>query len=87
MHSDTYITATFKNNADIQRQILDIFLEEIDPIKSIAGAVPALVMQPISKSVIALFSKNGGNALGLAETEGPLMRKSMVSPYSGSCLT
>ncbi|KAL8906887.1 MAG: hypothetical protein Q9207_001742 [Kuettlingeria erythrocarpa] len=76
----TYITATFKNTAEIQRQILEIFLEEMDPIKNLIGAVPALVMQPISRSVIALFSKNGGNALGLADTECPLLRKSIISP-------
>ncbi len=52
----------------------------MDPIKNLVGAVPALVMQPISRSVIALFSKNGGNALGLADTEGPLMRKSIIRP-------
>lgn len=56
----------------------------MDPIKSLTGALPALVMQPISRGVIDLFSKNGGNALGLAETEGPLMRKSIIPLGNGS---
>ncbi|KAL8940032.1 MAG: hypothetical protein Q9216_003031 [Gyalolechia sp. 2 TL-2023] len=74
---ETYITATFKNDADIQQQIFDIFIEEMDPVKDAIGALPALVMQPISKSVIRNFSKNGGNALGLADVDGPLMRTSL----------
>ena len=82
--SETYITATFTNNAEIQQQIFDIFLEDIDPIKNFAGVLPALVMQPISQSVIAHFSKNGGNALGLADTKGPLMRKVSLPFSEGS---
>ncbi|KAI4128306.1 MAG: hypothetical protein LQ338_002805 [Usnochroma carphineum] len=81
---ETYLTATFKNNAQIQRQILDIFIEEIDPIKNLTGALPALVMQPISNSVIAHFGKNGGNALGLADTEGPLMLVNLAVMWSNA---
>lgn len=50
----------------------------MDAVKGLPGALPALVMQPISESVITHFSKNGGNALGLADTKGPLMRMSTV---------
>lgn len=82
MISQTYITATFQNNAEIQRQIFDIFIEEMNPITKLTGALPALVNQPISKNVIALFRKNGGNALGLADAKGPLLRKSPTSSRS-----
>lgn len=75
VYSQTYITATFENDAQLQKKIFDIFLEEMDPIKSLNGSLPAMVMQPITQSVIAQFSKNGGNALGLADAKGPLMRK------------
>lgn len=78
---ETYITASFKNDAQVQHQIFDIFFEEIDPIKDIAGAIPALIMQPISKDTISRFSRNGGNALGLADAEGPLMREFRNHPF------
>ncbi|KAL8833011.1 MAG: hypothetical protein Q9170_004573 [Blastenia crenularia] len=81
---ETYITATFMNNAEIQRQILDIFVQEVDTLKDLAGAIPALVMQPISKSVIAHFSKNSGNALGLADAEGPLMLINLAFMWSNA---
>lgn len=56
----------------------------MDPIKDLTGIVPALAMQPISKSVIALFSKNGGNALGLADEENPLLSMSKILLCSNS---
>ncbi|KAI4094939.1 MAG: hypothetical protein L6R37_007152 [Teloschistes peruensis] len=80
----TYLTATFENDARLQQTILDIFLEEMDPIKSLNGSIPALVMQPISKSVIAQFSKNGGNALGLANAKGPLMLINLAVMWSNA---
>ncbi|KAI4196491.1 MAG: hypothetical protein LQ350_006530 [Teloschistes chrysophthalmus] len=78
----TYITATFENDAQLQKKIFDIFLEEMDPIKSLNGSLPAMVMQPITQSVIAQFSKNGGNALGLADAKGPLMLINLAVMWS-----
>ncbi|KAI4189499.1 MAG: hypothetical protein LQ348_003782 [Seirophora lacunosa] len=80
----TYITATFQNNAEIQRQIFDIFIEEMNPITKLTGALPALVNQPISKNVIALFRKNGGNALGLADAKGPLLLVNLAVQWSSA---
>ncbi|KAL9018438.1 MAG: hypothetical protein Q9185_004281 [Variospora sp. 1 TL-2023] len=80
----TYRSVTFKNNAEIQQRVFDIFFEEMDPIKDLTGIVPALAMQPISKSVIALFSKNGGNALGLADEEGPFLIVQLAVQWSSS---
>lgn len=81
---ETYITATFQNNAEIQRQIFDIFIQEMEAVKDLPGALPALVMQPISESVITQFSKNGGNALGLADTKGPLMLINLAFMWSNA---
>ncbi|KAL8873550.1 MAG: hypothetical protein Q9198_007007, partial [Flavoplaca austrocitrina] len=67
-----YTTATFRVSAAFQLQILDIFAQEIDTIRDAAGIMPALVMQPITLPMIRLFRKNGGNALGIDETDGPL---------------
>lgn len=70
-----YTTATFKNTPNLQNQILELFVTEIDSITDAEGIVPALVLQPITTDVISYFSKNGGNALGIAESDGPLIRK------------
>ncbi|KAL8825679.1 MAG: hypothetical protein Q9191_004268, partial [Dirinaria sp. TL-2023a] len=72
---ETYTTATFKNNADLQVKILEFFVKEVEGIKDAAGILPALVMQPITKDMISHFSKKGGNALGIAESDGPLICK------------
>jgi len=69
---ETYTSATFKNDPNLQIEILDIFVNEVEGIKDAKGILPALVMQPITKPIISHFSKKGGNALGIAEEDGPL---------------
>ncbi len=79
----TYATATFKLSADLQLKILDIFVQEIEPIKNTAADfLPALVMQPITKPMIRLFRRNGGNALGIAEEDGPLTLMNVAIMWS-----
>ncbi|KAL8695601.1 MAG: hypothetical protein Q9224_003312, partial [Gallowayella concinna] len=77
---ETYTTATFKVSAALQRQILDIFVREMAPLAAddATGFLPALVMQPVTKPVISLFRKNGGNALGITEADGPLILMNMA---------
>ena len=70
-----YSTATFKNTPNLQNQILEIFVTEVNGIKDADGILPALVLQPVTTDVISYFSKNGGNALGIAESDGPLICK------------
>lgn len=69
----TYTTATFKNSPELQVKILDLFIQEMEGIIDAKGLLPALVMQPITKPMVAHFSKNGGNALGIAESDAPLI--------------
>ncbi|KAL8685431.1 MAG: hypothetical protein Q9218_007764 [Villophora microphyllina] len=57
-------------------------MEELSPLTNLNGSLPALIFQPISKSTIAQMSKNGGNALGLADTEGPLMLVNLAVMWS-----
>ena len=70
-----YTTATFKNTPNLQNQILELFVREIDSVTDAEGIIPALVLQPITTNVISYFSKNGGNALGITESDGPLICK------------
>lgn len=50
-----------------------IYMEEIEPIKSVAGIGPSIIFQLITTDMTDQFSKNGGNPLGLAG-QGPLNR-------------
>ncbi|KAL8752367.1 MAG: hypothetical protein Q9199_005784 [Rusavskia elegans] len=77
-----YTTATFKNSAALQLQILDIFVQEVETIKDAADILPALVMQPITLPMIRLFRKNGGNALGISEGDGPLLLMNLAILWS-----
>lgn len=60
--------------------ILDIYLEEIEPLKELVGTVPAVILQPISRNAIKHMDKNGGNALGLFGIEQDLTRSSSRYP-------
>ena len=57
-------------------EILNIFISETEPIKNVPGLTPILVIQPINqfnRDEISIFSKNGGNCLGLSPEDGPLV--------------
>ena len=72
---ELYTTATFKNDPGLMTKILEIFISEVEAIKDAEGFLPALVLQPITTGLISYFSKNGGNALGIAKSDGPLICK------------
>ena len=55
-------------------KLLEIFVSEVEGVKDVAGILPSLTLQPITKPVASYFSKNGGNALGIVESDGPLIR-------------
>jgi hypothetical protein len=67
-------TATFKVNAELISQLWDIFLSEVDLIKTIPGTLAGLNLQLLTKDEIQIFSANGGNSLGINKEDGPLFR-------------
>lgn len=69
-----YSTATFKNSRVLLSKVLEIFASEVEDVKDVADIVSSLVVQPITKPMISYFSKNGGNTLGVVESDGPLIR-------------
>jgi len=71
----SWATATFKFSAQFMSKLLDIFISEIEAIKSVSGLLPSLIVQIIRKDEISAFYKNGGNALGITYEDGPLIRK------------
>jgi hypothetical protein len=67
-----------ENSATLMADMVAIYMDEVNPIKGVAGIVPSLVFQPITTDMISHFTKNGGNALGLAG-QGPLNRMHLMT--------
>lgn len=73
--SQIFRTATFKNDAHLQQEILAIWFEITKPFVNVTkGFIPALVFQPLSEPIISHFSRRGGNALGITDSDAPLTR-------------
>ena len=76
---ETFWTFTTKNNVQLMADIQDLFASEISGIANASHLLPALAFQPISAVMIKHFSSNGGNALGITDEEGPLIRTYLSS--------
>jgi hypothetical protein len=70
---ETFWAFMVKNDAQLMADVQKIFEEEAANIISAANVVPALVFQPISTAMTSHFTRNGGNALGITEADGPLV--------------
>lgn len=70
---ESYWTFTCKLDSDYLTFLTNLFFSEIDPIKGVLGVLPVLVLQVIPTSTIEQMQKNGGNALGLDPSDGPLV--------------
>jgi hypothetical protein len=64
-------TVTFKNDAQLIKDIIQLFIEEASPLLNLTGFAPAFAFQPLSLNIFEQKS-NGGNALGLSTDYGPL---------------
>jgi hypothetical protein len=73
-------TVTFKNDATLIKEVIQIFIEEAASIINVTGFAPAFAFQPISLNIIENMAKNGGNVLGLSDADGPLT--SNYHPFS-----
>ncbi|KUJ06654.1 FAD-binding domain-containing protein [Mollisia scopiformis] len=69
----SYETATFKLDADLQKDIMHIYIEETEKIRHLKHLLSSIPMQIITKAEIAHFLKNGSNCLGLDPGDGPLL--------------
>lgn len=70
---ENYWTATVKLDIDILTFVVDTYLAGVDPIKKLAGIVPVLTLQVFTSTIFEHMEKNGGNALGLDQSEGPVL--------------
>jgi hypothetical protein len=48
-------------------------MEEMESIRGVWGLLPSLICQIITREEIRNFGKNGGNAIGIREGDGPLL--------------
>ncbi|KAK0130204.1 hypothetical protein ONS96_000728 [Cadophora gregata f. sp. sojae] len=71
----TYNTASFKVDAAFLKQVARIFIDEVEKIKGLEGFFAAYTTQTLARDEIAQFQKNGGNAFGIKEEDGPLTRE------------
>ncbi|KAK2768274.1 hypothetical protein FQN54_000127 [Arachnomyces sp. PD_36] len=70
---ESYWTATYKLDKALAMFVANTFMEEIEPVSGAQALVPSAVLQVITPDVIIHMEKNGGNALGLSASDGPLM--------------
>jgi hypothetical protein len=71
-------TTTFPSREWL-RESLQIFREEIEDIKSVAGLNSQIITYTIPSRAIRGMTDRGGNALGLGDVRGPLLSKSTSS--------
>lgn len=71
-----------KNNPSLIKEIVSIYMSEITPVENITGLLPTLIFQPIPTTMTSHFSKNGGNALGISESDGPLNLINLSTTWS-----
>lgn len=72
---ETFWAFMVHNDVQIVTDIQSLFSSQLTNISDAAGLLPALVFQPISTAMTSHFTKNGGNALGITEEDGPLICK------------
>lgn len=69
----SYWAQTVKLDKDLVNFILDIFYEEGDKIADVANLLNPLSLQVITVPQMQKMQQNGGNALGLNPSQGPLL--------------
>lgn len=62
------------NSPTLMADIIAIYQEETNAVKDAEGLVSSLIFQPVGTNLGPLFARNGGNALGIDLSKGPLNR-------------
>ncbi|KAH7388886.1 hypothetical protein BKA64DRAFT_725565 [Cadophora sp. MPI-SDFR-AT-0126] len=68
----TYNTATFKVDRAFLKEAAKIYMQEVEGIRGLEGFFGAVTTQTLARDEIKQFQRNGGNALGIKEEDGPL---------------
>lgn len=67
----------FKNDLAVHNSVLTTFRKvlEDESLKSISSFSPSIAFQPITTAFLSHTTSNGGNSMGLSESDGPLTCK------------
>ncbi|KAF2641900.1 FAD-binding domain-containing protein [Massarina eburnea CBS 473.64] len=74
---DTYWDVTFKVDRDLFTFLVDTFYNLLPNIADAVGLLPTISIQAITVPQLTQMQRNGGNALGLDPTSGPLFIMNM----------
>ncbi|CAG8086061.1 unnamed protein product [Penicillium salamii] len=66
-----FATVAYYPSARMDRHIMEIIEEEIEPVKKMAGFLSNVMFQPLFKNAVRAGRERGGSALGI-EAKGPL---------------
>ncbi|CAA9961890.1 GlcD FAD-FMN-containing dehydrogenase [Pyrenophora teres f. maculata] len=81
-YRDTFWTASCRLDRDMVKFIRDVAFEEFDKLRDVANILPASIFQVITVPQLEHMQKNGGNALGLSPSDGPILLFSLSSRWS-----
>jgi hypothetical protein len=66
-----YFTTTIKPDLDLFLELLELFRQHIQPIKSAKDLAFSLVLQPMTSQMLEKSAAAGPNALGISAKDGP----------------
>lgn len=69
---ETYWTASSLLDVEMVQFVFDICFREFDTLRNVSGIVPANSLQIITVAQLEQMQKQGGNALGLSSSSGPV---------------
>jgi hypothetical protein len=78
----TYWDRTFKLDRDFMKFNIDTFFGMLPAISNATGVLPVLSFQAITVPAMEAMQKNGGNALGLDPSKGPIYILNLAIMYS-----
>ncbi|KAH6714272.1 hypothetical protein BKA61DRAFT_643878 [Leptodontidium sp. MPI-SDFR-AT-0119] len=73
-----WATASFRPSAILLDEIMDIFIQEIEPIRAVKKCRPTIVVQPLDIDELGHSFRRGGNSLGIDVEDVPLIIFSIV---------
>ncbi|RMZ73358.1 FAD binding domain-containing [Pyrenophora seminiperda CCB06] len=79
---ESYWTASCKLDKGMVQYIMDVWFEEFDKLLNVSDILPSCVFQIITVPQMEQMAKNGGNALGLDPSDGPLILINLATRWS-----
>lgn len=64
-----YKTITYRSSPEVDKKVLKIYENEVEPCKDVEGIIPVIIFHPTPRGMTSKMTKNGGNALGIVESE------------------